>query len=175
MIKFAATFFVLAACAAQAQNLKIPESFDKLAAKAKEVVDIKLDASILALAMKPHAGKTVQGSVDVKNESKIKGGFVRSYEFDQEGEYSQADVEAIRSQLREAGWSCIVNVRNNKKGETAQVCFHATNGTGDGLAVLAADPKELTIVNVVGTGDLAELGSLGNEFHMSDMSFTNKR
>ena len=174
MIKFAATFFVLAACAAQAQNLKIPESFDKLAAKAQEVVDVKLDAATLGLAAKSQSGKESQAAVGLNNVSKIKGGFVRSYKFEQEGEYSQADVEAVRSQLRESGWSCIVNVRNNKKGETARVCFHSTGGTPDALAVLAAEPKELTIVNLVGTGDLAQLGALGN-LDMPAMSFSNQR
>ena len=174
MIKFAAPLFMLAALAAPAQTLKIPESFDKLAAKAKEVVDIKLDANLLALAALSH-GKEAHGAVGVKNVSKLKGGFIRSYEFDQEGEYSQADVEAVRNQLHEAGWSCMVNVRNNKSHETAQVCFHSTDGTPDGLAVVAAEPKELTIVNLVGTGDLAALGSLGDQVHLSDMSFTNKK
>jgi hypothetical protein len=156
MIKFAAPLFMLAALAVPAQTLKIPESFDKLAAKAKEVVDIKLDANLLALAALSH-GKEAHGTVDVKNESKIKGGFIRSYEFEQEGEYSQ------------------VNVRNNKSHETAQVCFHSTDGTTDGLAVVAAEPKQLTVINLVGTGDLSQLGSLGDHFHMSDMSFTNKK
>jgi hypothetical protein len=174
MIKFAAPLFMLAALAVPAQTLKIPESFDKLAAKAKEVVDIKLDANLLALAALSH-GKEAHGTVDVKNESKIKGGFIRSYEFEQEGEYSQADVEAVRNQMRGSGWSCMVNVRNNKSHETAQVCFHSTDGTTDGLAVVAAEPKQLTVINLVGTGDLSQLGSLGDHFHMSDMSFTNKK
>ena len=49
MIKLAASLFlfVLAACTAEAQTLKLPASLDKLAAKAKEVVDIKLDANTL--------------------------------------------------------------------------------------------------------------------------------
>jgi hypothetical protein len=175
MIKFAAPLIMLAALAAPAQTLKIPESFDKLAAKAKEVVDIKLDANLLGLMAKSHSGKEAHGTVDVKNEGKIKGGFVRSYEFEQEGEYSQADVEALRSQLRNSGWSCMVNVRNNKSHETAQVCFHATDGAPDGLAIVAAEPKELTVINLVGTGDLSQLGSLGDQFHLSDMSFTNKK
>lgn len=175
MIKFAAPLFMLAAFAAPAQTLKIPESFDKLAAKAKEVVDIKLDGNLLSLAAKGQNGKYAHGKTNVTNEGKLKGGFVRSYEFEQEGEYSQADLEAVRSQLRGPGWSCMVNVRNNKKGETAQVCFHATDGTGDGFAVVSAEPKSLTIVNLLGTGDLSELGALGDEFHVSDMSFTNKK
>ena len=175
MIKFAAPLFMLAALAVPAQTLKIPESFDKLAAKAKEVVDIKLDANLLGLMAKSHSGKEAHGTVDVKNESKIKGGFIRSYEFEQEGEYSQADVEAVRNQMRGSGWSCMVNVRNNKSHETAQVCFHATDGAPDGLAIVAAEPKELTVINLVGTGDLSQLGSLGDQFHLSDMSFTNKK
>ncbi len=176
MIKFAAPMFliVLAACAAQAQTLKLPASLDKLAARAKEVVDIKLDANLLSLAAKPHAGKEAHGAIELKNVGKLKGGFVRSYEFEQVGEYSQADVEAIRSQLRGPGWSCMVNVRNNKKGETAQVCLHATDGAGDGFAVVSAEPKSLTIVNLLGAGDLSDLGSLGDHFQMSDRSLTNK-
>ena len=175
MIKFAVPLFMLAALAAPAQTLKIPESFDKLAAKAKDVVDIRLDANMLRMGFKPHAGKESHTAVDVKNEGKIKGGFIRSYEFEKEGEYSPADVDAVRSQLRESGWSCIINVRNNKNGETTQICTHSTDGAGDGLVILAAEPKELTVINLVGTGDLAELGSLGDHFHMSDMSFTNKK
>jgi hypothetical protein len=175
MIKFAAPLFMLAALAAPAQTLKIPESFDKLAAKAKEVVDIKLDANMLRMGFKPHSGKESHTAVDVNNEGKIKGGFVRSYEFEQEGEYSQADVEAVRSQLRGSGWSCMVNVRNNKKGETTQICTHSTDGAADGLVILAAEPKSLTIINLIGTGDLADIGSLGDHVHMSDMSFSNKK
>jgi len=173
--QFAAPLFVLAAIAAQAQTLKIPESFDKLASKAREVVDIKLDENLLTIAGKSHQDKETHVLGDKKHADKIKGGFIRSYEFDKEGEYSQADVEAIRNQLSASGWNCMVNVRNNKKGETAQVCFHSTGGNGDGIAILAAEPKELTIINLTGTGDLADLGSLGDHIRVPDVSFTNKQ
>ena len=174
-IQFAAPVFVLASLAVQAQTLKIPESFDKLASKAREVVDIKLDENLLTVSGKSHDGKETHVLGDKKHADKIKGGFVRSYEFDQEGEYTKADVEAIRDQLNASGWNCIVNVRNNKKAETAQVCFHSTGGNGDGIAILAAEPKELTIINLIGTGDLADLGSLGDHIRVPDMSFTNRK
>ena len=73
---------------------------------------------MLRMGFKPHAGKESHTAVNVKNEGKIKGAIIRSYEFEKEGEYSPADVDAVRSQLRESGWSCIINVRNNKNGET---------------------------------------------------------
>jgi hypothetical protein len=176
MTKFAAPLFlfVLAACAAQAQRLKLPASFDTLAAKATEVADVNLDAAMLAKAAGATSAKE-SASVQQGPFDKIKGGFVRSYKFAREGEYDQADVEAVRSQLRGSGWACIVNVRDNRKGESAQVCFHASDGKPDGLAVVAAEPKQLTIVNIVGTGDLAQLDAVEKEFHVADMSFTNQR
>jgi len=178
MIRFAAHLFlfVLAACAAEAQTLKLPASLDKLAAKAQEVADVNLDPAVLALA---NGSKSVPKSDQDASSAphgpfdKIKGGFVRSYKFAHEGEYDLSDVDAVRSQLSQPGWACIVNVRNNKTGESAQVCFHATDGKPDGLAVIAAQPKELTIVNIVGTGDLNQIGAVEKEFHVADMSFTN--
>ena len=172
-IQFAAPLFMLAAFVAPAQTIKVPESFEKLAAKAREVVDIKMDENSVTVTEKGKETHVVKEK-EKKSTDRIKGGFVRSYEFDNVGEYSQADVEAIRSQLSGNGWSCMVNVRNNKKGETTQICTHSSGGKGDGLVVLAAEPKELTIINILGTGDLADIGSMHEHIPLPDMSFTNK-
>ena len=51
-MKLLVPLVVLAACAAQAQMLKIPPSFDKLADKAEEVADVTLDANMLGMASK---------------------------------------------------------------------------------------------------------------------------
>ena len=175
MIKFAAPLFVLAACAAQAQTLKIPASFDKLAAKANNVVDIKLDANMLRMGFKPHSGKESHSAVEVNNEGKLKGGFVRSYEFEQEGEYSQADVEAVRSQLRGPGWSCVVNVRSKKNRENTQVCFYTENGKPAGMAIVATEPKELTIVTIAGAIDPEHLGALEGQFGIPKLDLDSKQ
>ena len=51
-MKLVMPLVVLAACAAQAQMLKIPPSFDKLADKAEEVADVTLNANMLGMASK---------------------------------------------------------------------------------------------------------------------------
>ena len=96
--------------------------------------------------------------------SGLKGIFVRSYKFAREGEYSDGDVELLRAQLRGPSWSCIVNVRSKKDRENTQVCFYSPNGTVAGLAVVAAEPKELTIVNISGFIDPEHLGALEGQF-----------
>ena len=50
---------------------------------------------------------------------KLKGIYVKSFDFEKEGAYSDADVEAIRSQLRAPAWSKVVSVRSKKEGENA--------------------------------------------------------
>jgi hypothetical protein len=73
-------------------------------------------------------------------------------------------VELLRNQLRGPGWSCIVNVRSKKDHENAQVCFFSQNGTVAGLAIVATEPKELTIVNIAGFIDKEHLGLLEGQF-----------
>jgi len=68
-------------------------------------VDVTLDASMLQLAS-GFLSKDDPDEAQVKKlVSKLKGVYVRSFEFDKEGQYSMSDVEAIRSQLRGPGWS----------------------------------------------------------------------
>ncbi len=164
-MKLVVCLFVLAIGSAQAQVLlKIPDSFSKLADRADEVVDVTLDPSTLGLASKFLSDKDPDEKAAKKIVSGLKGIFVRSYKFAKEGEYSDADVELLRSQLRRPGWSCIVNVRSKKDRQNAQVCFFSQNGTIAGLTVLATEPKELTIVNISGYIDPEHLGALEGQF-----------
>jgi hypothetical protein len=164
-MKLAVCLFVVAAGAAQAQMLlKIPDSFSKLADKAEEVVDVTLDPATLGLASKFLSDKDSDEKAAKKVVSGLKGIYVRSYTFAKEGEYSDADVELLRAQLRGPGWSCIVNVRSKKDRENAQVCFFSQNGTVAGLAIVATEPKELTIVNIAGFIDKEHLGLLEGQF-----------
>ncbi len=51
----------------------------------------------------------------------LKGIYVRSFEFSKAAQYSAADVEAIRSQLRGANWKSIVEVHSKNDGDNADV------------------------------------------------------
>jgi hypothetical protein len=144
-----------------AQDVKFPESFDKLAAKAKETVNINLDGSMLQLAGNFLSGQK-SGEATVKQlAAGLKGLYVRSFEFAEDGQYTDADVAPIRSQLAGAkGWSKIVDVA--EKNEHTEVYARSEADKIVGMAVIAAESRELTVVYVDGPIDLARLSKLVN-------------
>lgn len=147
------------------QDIRFPASFEQLASKAEEVVDITLDSSMLGLA----SGFVSERDPDQKEVKEIikglSGIYVRSFEFAKEGEYSDGDLEEIRKQLQAPQWTPIVSVRTKKPGaDTAEVFLRKENGKVAGLTVLATEPKKLTVVHIVGSIDPAALGKLGGNF-----------
>jgi hypothetical protein len=152
---------LLTAAWAPAQPLKL--NLDHLASKAKESVDVSLDANMLKLAgnfLSRHKGHEADAKKLIAD---LKGVFVRSFTFAKPGEYSDGDVEPVRKQLTAgAGWSRIVNVKE-KDGAT-EVYTKAEGGNIAGLAVIAAEPKELTIVYIDGPIDIGRLADLGGQF-----------
>ena len=80
----------------------------------------------------------------------VKSITVHSYEFDRDFVYSQADVEAVRAQLRGPNWNRLAQVRG-KDRNNVDVYVSMDNDKTTGLAVISAEPRELTIVNVVGS------------------------
>ena len=158
-----------------AQDIKMPPSLDRLAAKASEVVDVTMDSSLLQMASKFLSDKDADEAKAKKLVSGLKGIYVKSFEFEKAGEYDMADVEAIRSQLRAPAWSRIVGVKSRKNGENAEVYLKTENGKISGLTVIAAEPKELTIVNIVGTIDPDELSDLGGHFGIPKIDATSTK
>jgi hypothetical protein len=148
---------------AWAQQIAIQELEKKFAGKAVETVEVNLDGALLGLAgkflneKKPDEAKAKQLLQD------IKAIYVRVWEFEKEGEYGPAEIEAIRSQLK--GWSKVVDVRSSRqKGDNAGVYMQVAGDKIQGLVVVAAEPKELTVVNIVGSIDPERLRDLGGQF-----------
>ena len=79
-------------------------------------------------------------------------------------EIQESDLDALRNQLKSPGWSRIVGVKSKKDGENAEVYLKSENGGITGLAVIAAEPKELTVVNIVGSIQPEDLRDLGGRF-----------
>src|SRR5262245_11246372 len=104
MTKLATFFLIATLAAAQQPSGRLQFDWDKLAARASETVDLNLDPSMLQLASKFLGGAGDDASVKALV-ANLKGVFVKSFTFDKEGEYSEADVDAIRSQLRSPEWS----------------------------------------------------------------------
>lgn len=149
---------------AQSGKLEL-KNLEKLTDKASEVNDITLDASLLQLAVGIMENSHDRNAAQVKEVIKgLKGIYVKNFEFDSPGQYSQADVEAIRAQLTGPGWQRIVTSRSKKSGENNEVYLLKEGDKINGVAILVAEAKELTVVNIVGPIDPEKLGELGGHF-----------
>jgi hypothetical protein len=153
---------------AQAQNARLElTQLDNLAPKASETVDINVDERLIKLTLK-FFGNDPDDQEVKKIISGMKGIYVKSFEFEKDGEFSASDVEVVRSQLRGPSWSKILNVNSKKEG-TLEV-YVMTNGSEiGGVAVLAAEPRELTVVNIIGPVDLEKLTKLEGQFGIPDL------
>ncbi|HKF23815.1 MAG TPA: DUF4252 domain-containing protein [Candidatus Angelobacter sp.] len=151
---------------AWAQKAKLElKNLEKLSSKASDVNDITLDGAMLQLALTllqqtddPDAAKLRDAVKD------LKGIYVKSFEFDSPGQYSQEDVDAIRAQLAAPGWQRIVESSSRKSREHNEIFVMKEGNVFTGLAILVAEPTELTVVNIVGLIDMAKLGELEGHF-----------
>ncbi|HEX4166935.1 MAG TPA: DUF4252 domain-containing protein [Bryobacteraceae bacterium] len=144
---------------AASNDVKFPVSFGRLSERATESVDVTLDSSMLQLAS-GFLSQEDQDEAHVKKLiGKLRGVYVRSFEFDKEGQYSMADVEAIRDQLKVPTWTRIVGV-HSLKGDNSDVFVKKNGDAIAGLVVIATEPKELTVVHIDGAIDPQELSQL---------------
>lgn len=154
--------------AAQTGKLEL-KNLEKLGDKAAEVNDIMLDGSLLQLAVKMMENSHDADAAQVKDLIKdLKGIYVKNFEFDSPGQYSQADVEAIRAQLARPGWQRIVTSRSKRTGENDEIYVLKQGDKINGIAILVAEPKELSVVNIVGAIDPEKLSELGGHFGIPD-------
>ncbi|HUP47924.1 MAG TPA: DUF4252 domain-containing protein [Thermoanaerobaculia bacterium] len=153
--------FTFAAAPAAAQPLKL--DFPGLAERATEVVDVTLDAQMLRLAAKFFSGGAGSEERAVRDiVQRLEGIYVRSYQFDHAGAYDRRIVENVRRQLGPT-WKRIVNVSSRNR-ENVEVFTDVRGDAIIGLVVIAAEPRELTIVNIVGPIDIERLARLEGQF-----------
>ncbi|HLR07155.1 MAG TPA: DUF4252 domain-containing protein [Pyrinomonadaceae bacterium] len=169
-LRLAAVMLLLlggAAITAHAQGARLQiDQLDSLANRASETVDVKFDEHLMQTLPKLF-GKDDE---DIKEILKgLKGIYVKSFEFEKEGQYSPADVESVMSQLRGGGWSKIVGVRSKKDGDNVDVYLMMQGDQIEGLAVISAEPKEFTVVNIVGPVNLEKLTKLEGQFGVPDL------
>lgn len=143
--------------AAQGPKLQL-DHLNRLADQASETVDVNVDPATLQTAQFLSGSDVNDAKVKAVIEG-IKGIYIKSFEFRSAGAYSEQDIEMVRKQLAAPGWSRMVSVR--EKGELTEIYFWREGGQNGGLAVLSAETRELTIVNIVGRVDLATLTAMG--------------
>ena len=147
-----------------AQQFKF--NLEHLESKAADSVDVSLSGSMLQFAAKFLDGKDPDEAQVKKLISGISGIYVKSLTFKSEGAWSKSDLDSVRSQLHEPEWSRIVGVKSAEDGETVDVYVRNENKKITGVAVVAAESKELTVVNIVGPVDLDSLAGLSGHFNI---------
>jgi len=144
--------------AAPPQPLKLP-AFEGLAQKASKSVTVTLDEKLLALAV-GFLGDTPD-EAEVKEVARgLTGIYVRNFTFENDFAYPVEEVNAIRRQLTAPGWQPVVAVRDSKEHSQVDIYLSVEQGAANGLAIIASEPREFTIVNIVGRIDLAKLHQL---------------
>jgi len=159
--------FVLAAAAwaapglAQNSALPAPSPIEKeLAARASDVTEVTLGKNMLAFAAKVMNGKDEDEAATRHLIEGLDGIYVREYQFDKEGQFSPDEVDQLRKYFETSEWSSLVKARQRKGGESTDVMVKLVNGESHGLFVLSVEPKELTIVLILGPINMDELGEL---------------
>jgi hypothetical protein len=155
--------FAGVAAAAAEPRLNIPE-FKGLSDKASESVVITLDTSLLGMAAR-FLDETNPEDAAVKEVlTGIKGIYVTSYTFDKPFDYPKNDVDAVRKQLSTPGWSRLMEVRSRKEQSNVDIYISLEDNRANGLAIVASEPLEFTIVNIVGSVDLDKLRKIEGKF-----------
>ena len=162
--------------AAQDSPLPLPPAVEKeLAAKASDVTEVTLGKNMLGFAAKFMDGKDEDEAATRKLIEGLQGIYVREYDFDKEGEYSMEQIEELRKYFETSEWTPIIRERERRDGkthETTDVLLKMVNGESHGMFVLEADPKELTIVLILGpinVDDLAKLKGIGGLGSLGDV------
>lgn len=160
------------ATAADPGRLRLP-NFPALSGRAAQSVNISLDPSLLRLASGFISNNSGGNGAAVNDVIKgIRGIYVRSYTFDKPGEYSAADVKAVQAQLLAPGWQPIVATHDFERGNNVRIYVQHSGGRTNGLAIIATQPRQLTIVNIVGPIDLARLAQLQGQFGVPRLGIT---
>ena len=160
---------------ANAQDSRIQTaSLDHLAAKASQSVDVNVDERLMKMAAKVFSDQDADERKIKKLIEGLKGIYVRSFEFDKSGQYTDADLESIRTQLRGPGWTRMVNVTSKKDGNL-EVYLLFQGEMVNGLTVLHSDEKELTVVNIVGPVDLDKLAQLEGQFGVPELGIESQK
>jgi hypothetical protein len=154
--------------------LKLP-SFDALSDKASKVVNITLDANLLGLAARFLDANDPEDAAAKELIAGLKGVYVRSYTFDTDFAYPKGDVDGVRKQLGSPGWQRLVQVTSRKEHTDVDVYILIEQNRAMGLAIIASEPREFTIINIVGAIDLQKLHRLEGQFGIPKLELEEKK
>jgi hypothetical protein len=160
----AMTILLFATSAVAGQRLQF--NFAHLEERAEEVVDVTLEGKMLQMASGFLSNKNPEEAKVRQVVNGLRGVYVKSFTFATDGAYSSKDIDAVRGQLR--GWERIVTVRS-KKSDNVDIYIRPGATGPDGLVVIAAEPREFTVVHIDGPIDLEQLSSLDGQLGIPNL------
>jgi len=141
--------------------LLLPPQVEKeLAAKATNATEVTLNKDMLGFASKFMNGKDRDQAAVSQLIQGLDGIYVRDYEFDKEGEYSMDDIQRLRQAIETPEWTPMVRDVERKGAEFNDVMVKMVNGETKGMFILSAEPKEISIVLILGSIRMDQLGML---------------
>jgi hypothetical protein len=148
-------------------QLPAPSPIEKqLAARAEHVTEVTLDKTRLAFVAKFMDRKNGDKDELAANQmiQNLQGIYVREYEFDKDHSYTAQELDGLRKYFEGVSWSPMVKERTRGEASSTDVYVKLVNNQMQGLFVLNAEPKELSLVLILGPIDLDKLSQLGGNF-----------
>jgi hypothetical protein len=129
-------------------------SLEPLRAKASEVTEANLDApAIRRVVENPKLAGSIKDVARGLTEV-----HALSIELGDKGTIKLSDLDAIRDQLKGSAWTRVLS--NQEKAELQELYTLTRGEKVVGIVVLAAESRELAVVNLVGSVDPAQLSAL---------------
>lgn len=157
---FAAAFVAPAIAQQNAPQLIPPQLEKELSSRASDVTEVTLNKSMLALATQFMHGKGDDDAGTRHLLEGLEGIYVRNYEFDKDGEYSPDQIEKLRQSFMTPEWTPVVHEHERRSGETSDILIKVVNGENRGLFICSAEPREISIVLILGPIRVEDLSKL---------------
>jgi hypothetical protein len=149
-------------------QLQLPD-FATLADKASETVHVTLDSRLLGMACRFLNSNEPEEAQARKFCTSLQGIYVRHFTFEKDYIYPKADIDRLRRQLSAPGWNQIVGARSKKENTDVDVYVLIEGDKAAGLSIIASQPREFTIVNIVGSIDLEQLHELEGQLGVPEL------
>jgi hypothetical protein len=152
------------------------ESLERLGPKAEETVNIDIDGILIKFAGSVLSNEDADERAVKEFVAGLRGVYVRSYEFKTEGQYTEADVSAVREQLRAPAWSRVMDVKSRGVDfGDAEVYLASAGGRVEGMTLIVVEPKELTVINIVGDVDFDKIRKIDTDLRLPRIHIKRRR
>jgi hypothetical protein len=99
----------------------------------------------------------------------LKGIYIRAYEFEKPGQYSESDIAPLRASLKPPKWKAILESKDGSEWTQIFLMPTANDSKLGGLAVVSTEPTSLTVVYVDGELNPEDLHKLSGNMGIPEI------